>query len=183
MPKPLRFFDDHLPVGSLAAIFSILLSVLVLLPIACLAGQEFSLGGLFDRPGGHVAPADLRRQMAAKPEMRESLLRCKAEKKWGLTEIELFFAATPLQLGPKETSQFLVFPATYCPGYFGAHSIPFWVMERLPDGTYRELFGGAADAVEVLDTRSHGYLDLATKYGYDRPVSLYFNGRDYRESR
>ena len=157
-----------------------LLALIFVLPLQVLAMQVFHLEKLMESAERHRAPADLRKHLAADPENRAALIRCKAEKRWNLDEIEEFFASIPLSLSVEKNS-FLVFPAKHCPEFFGAHSIPYWIVERQVDGTYRELFWGTDDVVKVLDTRTKGYRDIAAQYGSDPPKSVRFTGTKYAD--
>lgn len=156
-----------------------LVLLLLLLPAHGIASQKLHLEGLMNSAQHNPAPIELRRHLAADPSNKDALVHCKAQKKWGLEEIESFFAAVkiPLRDG-KET--YLVFPSMYCPSFFGAHSIPFWIMERNADGSYRELLSSAEDVVEISDRRTNGYLDIALRYGFDPPRTVRFDGRAYK---
>ena len=153
--------------------------LLALLPIHATASQKLGLEGLMNSAQQSPAPIELRRHLAADPSNRDALVRCKADKRWGLEEIESFFAAVQIQL--REGKEiYLVFPSKYCPEFFGAHSIPFWIMERNADGSYRELLSSAEDVVEIRDRRTNGYRDVALQYGFEPSRTLRFDGRAYK---
>lgn len=153
--------------------------LLLLLPVYAMASQKLHLEGLMNSAQHSPAPIELRRHLAADPSNKDALVRCKAAKKWGLEEIESFFAAVQIPLHDgKET--YLVFPSMYCPEFFGAHSIPFWIMERNADGSYRELLSSAEDVVEIRDRRTNGYRDIALKYGFDPSRTVRFDGQAYK---
>jgi hypothetical protein len=157
--------------------------LLLLAPLFCItsfAGEKFDLVSMMRRSQDFPAPDALRKQLAADPDNHASLLRCKAEKKSDLDIVESFFAAVEVKLTKSGHRSFLMFPSTYCPEFFGAHSIPFWVMEETPNGTYIQLFWQVVDSVEILNSRNNGYRDIATRYGFEDYVIARFNGRIYK---
>jgi hypothetical protein len=156
----------------------LLVLLLALLPFHAIGAQKFHLEGLMKAADQRLAPIELRKHLAVSN--RDSLLRCKAEKRWGLEEIGSFFAAVQIQLR-QGSETYLVFPSRYCPEFFGAHSIPFWIMERNVDGTYRQLFWSAEDVVQISDRRTNGYRDLLLQYGFDPPRTARFNGQAYSD--
>lgn len=157
-----------------------LFALLLLAPASALWAQEFDLGVMKRGAASHVAPAGLRGHLAA--EMKPDLDRCIAEKEWGLTRGEDFFAAVQLSLGKPADLTYLVFPSTFCPAFFGASSVPYWIVSAESGGTYRTIRSGATHRVRVLRTRTHGFRDIEELYG-EEPSVFRYNGRDYREGR
>lgn len=154
-----------------------LLTLLLCLP--SFAAEKFNLGELMAQAQKYPAPAKLRVQLASVPINHNALLRCKADKQWGLENIESFFAAKPIILTAKRNPIFIVFPTTYCPEFFGAHAISFWVMEQLPDGSYKELFYDSSDFLVIHNKKTNGYKDLSTLYGFDTVRFVHFDGKEY----
>ncbi|MCP9850983.1 hypothetical protein [Cyanobium sp. Morenito 9A2] len=103
-----------------------------------------------------------------------------ADPSVGLRRAEAFFAALPLPRLSPSGAAWLVVPTCRCPACFGGHAVPFWIVERRPDGVYGELMGGAEDGLEILESRTLGYADLRTRSG-PRGRTLYrFVGATYQ---
>jgi len=133
------------------------------------------LANLSSSDGRYKAPEALAHQLAYDRYHRDALLECQADKRWKIQKIEDFFAAKPIDLAGKSHKTYLVFFASYCPPFFGAHAQPFWIMEEQANGTYKELLSDNQDEVQILDTRHNGYSDISTQYGNDEPVILRFD--------
>ena len=168
---------DSLPMDT-KSLRAFLLFVLIF-PIVSFAETRLDLHKMMKNAGKYPASAELRKQMAAESDIHAALLRCNADKRWDINDIEEFFAAARIDVGLKGTTTYLVFPTKYCPEFFGAHTVPFWLMRRAHDGTYETLFSDATDEIRILDTRSHRYRDISLKYGFDDPVVYRFDGEGY----
>ncbi|MCP9917644.1 hypothetical protein [Cyanobium sp. ATX 6F1] len=153
---------------------------LALLGASAARAQSYDLESLMRGSTRTPAPPALSRQLAADPEHRSALARCVADPSVGLRRAEAFFAALPMPRLAPSGAAWLVVPTRRCPAYFGGHSVPFWIVERRPDGVYSELMSGAEDGLEVPGSRTLGYADLRTRYG-PRGRTLYrFDGAIYQ---
>jgi hypothetical protein len=91
-----------------------------------------------------------------------------------------WFVASEVRLTRSPSSGLVVRGENAC--LLGAHITQFWVLEKQPTGTYKVVFTGRADALDVLPTRLNGHRDLqllfVTQAGaYVDYVKLrYFNG-------
>jgi hypothetical protein len=153
--------------------------VLALLPAALLAREVMPLERLMQSASRYPAPAALQAHMQT--ELRADLARCQSQEHYTTRQLARYFAARKLDLTKTREEVWLVFPSRYCAGLFGAHSVPFWLMQRLPDGRFLELLAGAEDAVEVLDQRHDGWRDIGLRYGQGAPAIHQFNGSRYEE--
>ncbi|MFM7313101.1 MAG: hypothetical protein ACKO0M_08050 [Cyanobium sp.] len=146
------------------------------LPASAGASETYDLERLMRAAVRYPAPRDLQQQLASRN--RQALSACVAEHR--LRDVESFFAAVPISLSRAESRAFLVFPTQFCPGFFGGHSIPFWIMESTRNGTYLELLFSAEDALVIEASQTRGYRDITTRYG--RRSQLHrFNGETYAQ--
>jgi hypothetical protein len=166
-PRPFRF--PH-------RLALLLLPVLACMASAAQARDEYILDKYYSGGRHQLATPALSRALLSEPVLQESLRRCAKAQGW--KDLESYFAVVPLHLGG-ERPAFLVYPAEYCMAMHGAHSIPFWIVEQTGAASYRELLAGVDDTVQVLDSRSEGYRDIAVIYGFDAPRVYRYDGTDY----
>lgn len=95
-----------------------------------------------------------------------------------------WFVASEVELSRGRSSGLVVRGEHRC--FFGAHIIQFWVLSKSGE-TYRVVFTGKADGMEVLRHRTHGYRDLqltiVTQAGREiNVVTFKYVDGEYRES-
>lgn len=144
------------------------------------AEETYSLEQLGNTAQQYPASSELRGYMLSLSDHRAELLRCKEEKRWGLENVADFFAAREIKLSDSPHPAYLVFPAKYCPAFFGAHAVAFWIVQKTPDEKYVELHSYVTDSVAILDKRTNAYRDIATTYGFEKPKRFRFNGKRYQ---
>lgn len=152
--------------------------------LAASAAKEFDLNSLMQSAKRHAAPVELRKQLGG--EMREYLTECLTQPGGKLNSVEDFFAAIPIQLTKQGGATWLAFPTQYCPsGLFGASSIPFWILQQMKDGSYKQLHSGNTHRIQVHKKVTMGFHDLVELYGNNHDegngISMYtFDGIKYR---
>jgi hypothetical protein len=126
----------------------------------------------------HVAPAEVKQAMAR---IEGKRLRVSVDvHQFSNRTLASYFSAVPLDLGDKTQVTYLVFPSRYSTAFFGAHAISYWLLQRRADGSFKLLFSGGDDRIEILPERSHGLFDINSFYG-DSISHLRFDGNVYQE--
>lgn len=149
---------------------------LLLLPSLIQAGPLYSLETLFDRAAQHRAPKVLQKAMAALES--ERLAECAKEIPLTAEQRGSYFSAVRLELGNRRMLSYLVFPSRSCGAFSEESAITFWIVTRNPNGSYSSRYSARGSSVEVLQTRSNGWRDIATFDG-DTRTHLRFNGKQY----
>lgn len=140
--------------------------------------QVYGLEELNDSSSHYMASKDLQRFL--QKSIRHDLDACATECHLTPKQRSSYFAAVPISIDNHNKKAFLVFPSQYCSAFFGAHAIAYWIIAEGTPNNYRFLYEGKSDAIELLDTYSHGKKDLRSHYGSSYIV-LRFNGKKYRQ--
>lgn len=143
------------------------------------AANPLYIEGLMNQKNKYPAPAALKGFMAN--EEKGTLKFCLEDPERKLGRAENFFAAKRLPLGqPADVSIYMVFPTQYCPMYFGASSMPYWLVKQTPDKQFSVLHSGTTHVVHLLPEKSHGLNAIMEQYGRTEKTYYYFDGAKFR---
>ncbi|CAN7286425.1 hypothetical protein [Polaromonas sp. LjRoot131] len=153
-------------------------AALFLIPLAAAANPLY-IEGLMNQKNKYPASAALKGFMAN--EEKETLKFCLEDPERKLGRAENFFAAKRIPLGqPAGVAIYMVFPTQYCPMYFGASSMPYWLVKEMPDKQFSVLHSGTTHVVHLLPEKSHGLNAIMEQYGSTEKTYFYFDGVKFR---
>ncbi|WP_428313315.1 hypothetical protein [Hydrocarboniphaga sp.] len=89
-----------------------------------------------------------------------------------------YFTAVKVDLGGATPPALLVLPTKYCYAFIGARAISFWLFLNAPAQPPKLVMSGRREALQVLDSSSHGLPDLAVFYG-SKSIQYQYDGERY----
>lgn len=139
-----------------------------------LSSQNYSLELLVESAPGNKAHESL--QKAMEKITGKDFLECCKEAEISISKSKTYFAAVRISINTGKSDVYLVFPSKYCPTFFGAHSISFWILRHQNNGNYENLYSGKSDGIKILKTKTNDFNDIQSWYG-DSFVTLKFDSQ------